>query len=123
MCFTNFPPKISQELLKTMLNFILNFFSLGILSQKSSAWFPSCTVQYILQECYNFTFSYLYMEPESRLIFKNISSVANLNSLSKFEFTNQNLLDIKLLRKGIQEKLYFNNIVSIKSTFLGNSVV
>ena len=63
------------------------------------------------------------MEPESGLIFKNISSVANLNSLSKFEFTNQNFLDIKLLRKGIQEKLYFNNIVSIKSTFLGNSVV
>ena len=63
------------------------------------------------------------MEPESRLIFKNISSVANLNSLSKFEFTNQNFLDIKLLRKGIQEKLYFNNIVSIKCTFLGNSVV
>ena len=63
------------------------------------------------------------MEPESRLIFKNISSVANLNSLSKFEFTNQNFLDIKLLRKGIQETLYFNNIVSIKSTFLGNSVV
>ena len=63
------------------------------------------------------------MEPESRLIFKNISSVANLNSLSKVEFTNQNFLDIKLLRKGIQETLYFNNIVSIKSTFLGNSVV
>ena len=63
------------------------------------------------------------MEPESSLIFKNISSVANLNSLSKFEFTNQNFLDIKLLQKGIQETLYFNNIVSIKSTFLGNSVV
>ena len=44
---------------------------------------------------------------------------------SKFEFTNQIhiqifALHIKLLRKGTQEKLYFNNIASIKSAFLAN---
>ena len=55
------------------------------------------------------------MEPESGLIFKNISSLANLNSQTKFEFTF-NFLHIKLL--GIHEKIHFNNIVTIKSTFL-----
>ena len=59
------------------------------------------------------------MKPESGLIFKNISSLANLNSRTKFEFTFT-FLYIKLLGKGIQEKLYFNNIMSLKSTFLIN---
>ena len=59
------------------------------------------------------------MEPESGSIFKNISSLANLNSRTKLEFTFK-FLHIKLLEKGIQEKLYFNNIVSIKPTFLAN---
>ena len=59
------------------------------------------------------------MEPESGLIFKKISSLANFNSRTKFEFTLK-FLHIKLLGKGIQEKLYFNNIVSIKPTFLAN---
>ena len=59
------------------------------------------------------------MEPKCGLIFKNISSLANLNLLTKFEFTLK-FLHIKLLGKGIQEKLYFNNIVSIKPTFLAN---
>ena len=59
------------------------------------------------------------MEPEPGLIFKNISSLANLNSQTKFEFTFT-FLHIKLLGKGIQERLYFNNIVSIKLTFLAN---
>ena len=40
----------------------------------------------------------------------------NLNSRKK------TFLNIKLLGKGIQEKLYFNNIVSTKSTFLANWV-
>ena len=59
-------------------------------------------------------FSYLHMEPEPGFIFKNICSLANLNSRNNF------FLHIKLLRKGVQEKLYFNNIVSIESTFLAN---
>ena len=59
------------------------------------------------------------MEPESGLIFKMLSSLANLNSRTKFELTFT-FLNIKLPRKGIQEKLYFNNIVSIKSMFLAN---
>ena len=59
------------------------------------------------------------MEPEYGLIFKNISSLTNLNSRTKFEFTLK-FLHIKLLGKGIQEKLYFNNVVSIKPTFLAN---
>ena len=57
------------------------------------------------------------MEPEPGLIFKNISSLANLHSRTKFEFK---FLHFKLLGKRIQEKLYFNNMVSIKSTFLAN---
>ena len=52
------------------------------------------------------------MERESDLTFKNISSLANLNSQIKFELTLK-FLHIKLLGKGIQEKLYFNDIVSI----------
>ena len=46
-------------------------------------------------------------------------SLANLNSRTKFEVTLK-FLHIKLLGKGIQEKQYFNNIVSIKPTFLAN---
>ena len=59
------------------------------------------------------------MEPESGLIFKNISSLANLNSRNKFEFTFK-FLHVKLLGKGIQYKLHFNNIVSSKPSFLAN---
>ena len=59
------------------------------------------------------------MKPESVSTLKNISSLANLNSGTKFELTFK-FLHIKLLEKGIQEKLYFNNIVSIKPTFLAN---
>ena len=55
------------------------------------------------------------MEPG--LIFKNISSLANLNSQNNF-FSHT-----KLLGKGIREKLYFNNIVSMESTFLGNLMI
>ena len=59
------------------------------------------------------------MEPESSLSFKNISALANLNSQRKFECTFK-FLDIKLLGKEFKEKLYFNDIVSIKPTFLTN---
>ena len=57
------------------------------------------------------------MEPESDLIFKSVSSLAHLNSQTNFEFK---LLQIKLLGNKIQGKLYFNDIVSIKSTFLAS---
>ena len=53
------------------------------------------------QECHNLNLSYLHMEPESGLIFKNISSLANLNSRTKFEVTFK-FLYIKLLGKRIQ---------------------
>ena len=59
------------------------------------------------------------MEPEPGLIFKNVSSLANLNSRTKFKFIFK-FLHIKLPGKGIQERLYFNNILSIKPTFLTN---
>ena len=64
------------------------------------------------------------MEPKPGLIFKNISSLANLNSQTKFKLT-LNFLHIKLLGKGIQERLYFNNIFKpiIKPIFLANSVI
>ena len=55
------------------------------------------------------------MEPG--LIFKNISSLANLNS------QNKSFSHTKLPGKGIQEKLRFNNIVCIESTFLANLVI
>ena len=51
------------------------------------------------------------------LIFKKISSLANLNSQNNFFWHT------KPLGKRIQEKLYFNNIVSIESTFLINLVI
>ena len=56
------------------------------------------------------------MESGPGLIFKIISSLANLNLRTKFEIISI----VKFLGKGIQEKLYFNNIVSIKSKFLAN---
>ena len=59
------------------------------------------------------------MEPEFALIFKNMSSLANLNSQTKSEFTFK-IFHIKLLGKTIQEKSCFNNIVSIKPTFFAN---
>ena len=59
------------------------------------------------------------MEPEPGLNFKNISSLANLNSRTKFESTFK-FLHIKLLGKKFEEKLCFNDIVSIKPTFLAN---
>ena len=59
------------------------------------------------------------MEPEPGLIFKNISRLADLNSETKFKFTFK-FLHIKLLGKGIQERLYFNNVVNIKPIFLAN---
>ena len=63
------------------------------------------------------------MEHASGLILKNICSLANLNLRTKFEFTKQKVLHIKLLGNGIQQKLYFNNIVSVKSMFLANYVI
>ena len=112
---------MSQELLQITLNLIFNFFLYGILSQKSS-WFPSCTVKYISQECHDFNFSFLDMEPQFSLILKKISTLANLNPWTKCEFTFK-FLRCKLLKKGIQEKLHWNNIMSIKSTFLANWVI
>ena len=41
----------------------------------------------------------------------------------KFEFTKQTFSHTKLLGKGIQENVYFNNILSIESTFLANLVI
>ena len=65
------------------------------------------------ETCHNFNFSYLHMESDSGLIFKIISSLGNLDLQTKFYCS-------KLLGKRIQEKLYFNNIASIKSMFLAN---
>ena len=64
------------------------------------------------------------MEPESGLIFKNISSLVNLDSYTKFELAIK-VLHIKLPGNGVEEKLntIYNNIVSIKSSFLGNRVI
>ena len=57
------------------------------------------------------------MEPESSLIFKNLSSLGNLNLRTKLEFTFK-FLPIKLIGKEAHQKLYFNDIVSIKPTYL-----
>ena len=61
------------------------------------------------------------MESESGLIFKKISSLANFNSRTKFKFAF-NFLHIKLIGKGIQEKIYFNNIVSINQTYISRKL-
>ena len=95
MCFTIFSPKISQELLQTTLKFILHFFHWELYHKNQvygSHHAPSNTFHKSV-----IILSYLHIDPESTLIFKNITSVANLESLAKFEFTNQNLLRIKLL--------------------------
>ena len=61
------------------------FFSFGIPLQKSSSLFPSCTVKCITPECHNFNFWYLHVESEPGLIFKVISSLANLNLRTKVQ--------------------------------------
>ena len=53
------------------------------------------------------------MEPD--LIFKKRSSLANLKPWTNFEFK---FLQIKLLGKGIQEKLYFSDIPVSNLRFL-----
>ena len=92
-----------------LAKFFLNFFHLESII-KIKVWFPSCTVKDIYQECHNFNFSYLHMEPACGSIFENISSLANVNSRTKFECTLK-FLHIKLLGKGI---------LSIKPKFLAN---
>ena len=62
------------------------------------------------------------MEPESALIFKNMSNLADLNLRTKFEFTLM-FLHSKLIGKEIQQKLCLNDIVSIKPIFLTNWVI
>ena len=57
------------------------------------------------------------MKPKPGLIFKNISSLANLNLRTKFEFTFT-FLHIKLIGKETQQKLQFSDIVSIKPIYL-----
>ena len=56
------------------------------------------------------------MESEPGLIFKIISSLANLDLQTKFE----SFSIVKSPGKEIQQKLCFNKIVSIKSKFLAN---
>ena len=58
--------------------------------------------------CHNFNFSYWHIE--SGLVFKNISSLANLIHEPKLNTQKKKFLHIKLLRKGIEEKLYFNDL-------------
>ena len=53
------------------------------------------------------------MKPKAGLIFKNISSLANLNLRTKFEFTLK-FSHIKLTGKEIQQKQYFSDIASVK---------
>ena len=59
------------------------------------------------------------MEPESGFIFKNISSSENLNSQTKFEFAFK-IFILNSYEEEFKKKLYFNNSVTIKSTFLAN---
>ena len=53
------------------------------------------------------------MKPKPGLIFKNMSSLANLNLRTKFEFTLK-FSHIKLTGKEIQQKQYFSDIASVK---------
>ena len=53
------------------------------------------------------------MKTKPGLIFKNISSLANLNLRTKFGFTLK-FSHIKLTGKEIQQKQYFSDIASVK---------
>ena len=95
MCFTNFSLEISQELLQITLNFIFKFTYLNSYL-KIKFMVPIIDNQiFFIRVSY---FSYLYMESKSGLIFKNISSLVNLNSQTKFEFSFK-FLHIKHIRK------------------------
>ena len=86
MCFTKLSPEISHELLQTTLNFIINVFHLEFYYKNQlhgSNQVPSNIFHH--QSRHNFNFSYLPMESEPGLIFKIISSWANLNLRTKFE--------------------------------------
>ena len=115
MRFTKILLEISQELLQTTLSFILNFFQLELYHKNQfhgSHHTPS-------NICHKSLITLTL-----RICIWNLSLVwfLRIHQFSKLEFTFK-FVDIELLRKGIQEQLYFENIVSTKSTFLVNWVI
>ena len=60
----------------------ISFLSLGILSQKWGSWSTSPIFKHISQENHKFKLTYLYIEPDSALIFRHIQ-------LYIFEYINQ----------------------------------
>ena len=60
----------------------ISFLSLGILSQKWGSWSTSPIFKHISQENHKFKITYLYIEPDSALIFRHIQ-------LYIFEYINQ----------------------------------
>ena len=91
MYFTKFSLEISQELLQITLNFSLIFL----------IWNPIVKIKFMVSimhrqidfnKSVNFNLPYLHMESESGLIFKNISSLVNLNSQTKLFKKNYTLI-------------------------------
>ena len=74
-----------SQIVTDQVKFYTKCFFFVFLLEKSSSWLPSCTVKYISPECHNFNVSYLHMKCEPGLIFKILSSLANLTLQTKFE--------------------------------------
>ena len=117
MCFKKLSPEIFQELFQTTSSFILNIFHLEfhyknqihgchhvpskILNQR----FIILTFHICIWNMSLVWFLWLYL----------VQQIWIYNQIWKIFYS-------KLLGKGIQKKLYFNNIVSIKSKFPANWV-
>ena len=84
------------------------FLSLGIISQKWSSWSTSPSFKHISQEDHKFKLTYLYIEPESALIFSHIR-------LYIFEYMNQMLKQKEFGHQTFDFKKNYTLILSSES--------
>ena len=84
MCFTKFSLEKSQELLQTTLNFILSFSHLKSYHKNQVHGSHHAPSNIFHKSVIILIFHILHIKPESGLIFKNTSTLANLNLGTKF---------------------------------------
>ena len=115
MCFTKFWSKISQELLQTTLNFILNFLNLEIY-HKNQVHGSDHALSNILLKCVIILTFHICIKSLSLVWFLRIYSVEKIQFMNQILIYNQ-VFTYKTPEKWNSTTIYFNNIVRIKSTF------
>ena len=121
MCFAKFWAKISPELLKTTLNFVLNFLNLEIY-HKNQVHGSDHGLWNILHKSVTILIFHICIKSLRLVWFLRIYLVSE-----QIQFMNQILIYIQVLAhktpgKAIQEQIYVNNIVRIKSRFFANKL-